>query len=66
MERKKLLLIMNPKSGTKQAAKYLADIISLYSGEGYTTSVLMTQKRGDARDWAEEYGGQYDRIIVSG
>lgn len=63
---KKLLLIMNPKSGTMQAAKYLADIISVFGKNGYLTTVMMTEKRGDANEWAKQYGGDYDIICASG
>lgn len=63
---KKLLLIMNPKSGTMQAAKYLADIISVFGKNGYLTTVMMTEKRGDANEWAKQYGGDYDIVCASG
>lgn len=66
MDRKKILLIMNPKSGTMQAAKYLSDIVSTFSRAGYLTTVLMTEKRGDARVWAMEYGADYDVVCASG
>ena len=65
-DRKKLLFIMNPKSGLMQAPKYMADIISCFSGAGYLTQVLMTKARGDARDFAAEYGGETDVVVVSG
>ena len=64
--RKKLLLIMNPKSGVMLAPKYLADIIGRFSDEGFLTQVLMTTGRGDARDFAGEYGGDVDVVVVSG
>ena len=64
--RKKLLFIMNPKSGLMQAPKYMAEIIDRFSGAGYLTQVLMTAGRGDARDFASEYGGAADTVVVSG
>ena len=64
--RKKLLFIMNPKSGLMQAPKYMAEIIERFSGAGYLTQVLMTEGRGDARDFAAEYGGEADTVVVSG
>ncbi len=64
--RKKLLLIMNPKSGLMLAPKNLAEIVGSFSGAGYLTQVLMTTGRGDARDFAVEYGGEVDRVVVSG
>ena len=65
-ERKKLLFIMNPKSGVMQAPKYMAEIIERFSGAGYLTQVLMTEGKGDARDFAAEYGGSVDTVVVSG
>lgn len=66
MEHKKLLLIMNPRSGTMQAAKMLADIVAEFNKAGYMVSVLMTQARNDAKEWAKKYGNDYDTIVVSG
>lgn len=65
-ERRKLLLIMNPKAGLMLAPKNMATIIESFSNEGYFSSVLMTTKRGDARDFAYQYGGDVDMIVVSG
>lgn len=64
--RKKLLFIMNPKSGLMQAPKHMAEIIGQFSGAGYLTQVLMTTGRGDAHDFAAEYGGEVDTVVVSG
>ena len=65
-ERKKLLLIMNPKSGTMQAAKYLSDIVEIFGRAGYMPTVMMTQQRGDGRLYAMQYGGDYDIVAASG
>ena len=64
--RKNLLFIMNPKSGLMQAQKYMAEIIERFSGAGYLTQVLMTTGSGDAKDFAAEYGGEADIVVVSG
>ena len=64
--RKKLLLIMNPKSGLMQAPKHMAEILESFSGAGYLPQVLMTAGRGDARDFAAEYSGTVDTVVVSG
>ena len=57
---------MNPKAGLMQAPKYMAEIIESFSGAGYLTQVLMTRGMGDARDFAAEYGGTVDTVVVSG
>ena len=65
-DRKKLLLIMNPRSGMMLAPKYLSELIERFSRAGFLTQVLMTAARGDARDFAEQYGGDVDIVAVSG
>ena len=65
-DRKKLLFIMNPKAGVMLAPKYMASIIESFSKAGYLTQVLMTEGKGDARDFAAEYGAESDIVVVSG
>ena len=65
-DRKKLLFIMNPKAGVMLAPKYMSSIIERFSGAGYLTQVLMTTGKGDARDFAAEYAGESDMVVVSG
>ncbi len=57
---------MNPKSGMMLAPKYLSDIVGKFSDAGYLTQILMTTARDDARNFAMEYGGDVDTIVVSG
>lgn len=63
---KRILMIMNPKSGTMQATKMLSDIVQTYSDEGFFTTILMTKARGDARQFAIDYSEDFDTIVVSG
>jgi YegS/Rv2252/BmrU family lipid kinase len=65
-DRKKLLLIMNPKSGVMLAPKYLSELVERFSRAGFLTQILMTTARGDARDFAAQYGGEVDVVAVSG
>ena len=64
--RKNLLLIMNPKSGVMLAPKYLSELVERFSRAGFLTQILMTEKKGDAREFAAEYGGEVDVVAVSG
>ena len=57
---------MNPKSGMMLAPKYLSELIERFSRAGFLTQVLMTTAKGDARDFAEQYGGDVDIVAVSG
>lgn len=65
-DRKRLLFIMNPKSGLMLAPKHMAAIIEKFSAAGYLTEVLMTTDKGDARQFADAYGGDTDVVVVSG
>lgn len=57
---------MNPRAGTMQASKYLVEIIQTFSGRGYLTTVMMTGKSGDARDFAIEYAEHADIVACAG
>lgn len=63
---KKLLLILNPNAGTQKARRVLANIVSLFGEYGYLSTVCVTAKRGDAVDFARDYGGEHDLIVTSG
>jgi YegS/Rv2252/BmrU family lipid kinase len=65
-KRRKLLLIMNPRSGIMLAPKYLSELVERFSRAGFLTQILMTTASGDARQFAEEYGGEADVVAVSG
>ncbi len=57
---------MNPKSGVMLAPKYLGEIVERFSKAGFLTQILMTCGRGDAREFAVEYGSEVDVVAVSG
>lgn len=57
---------MNPKAGLMLAPKHLAEIVESFSGAGYLTQVLMTARGGDSKEFAAEYGGEADLVVVSG
>lgn len=63
---KKLLFIYNPHSGRGMIKLHLSDIIETMVRAGFEVTVYPTQKPKDAEDKAREYGGEYDRIVVSG
>lgn len=57
---------MNPRSGIMLAPKYLSELVDRFSRGGFLTQILMTTAKGDARDFAAEYGGEVDIVAVSG
>ena len=63
---KKLLVVMNPFAGTRQANRYLAGIIDIFCKGGYEVGVAMTQKAGDGIALAEEHARDNDIIVAIG
>lgn len=63
---KKVLIIMNPCAGTKQANKYFVEIIDVFCRAGYEVSVKTTAGRGDGTTFAREHGAGFDLIVCIG
>ena len=63
---KRLLFIINPRSGKGQIKEHLADILDLMIKAGYLVSVHVTQAGGDATKQTIERAKDFDRIICSG
>ncbi len=66
MEKKKLLLIINPKAGKRMAQGSLCDIVDLLTRGGYQVTVHVTQSRGDAEQQARMAEKQFDRVVCCG
>ena len=63
---KKMLVVMNPYSGTRQANKYLAGIIDMFCGAGYDVNIVMTQRSGDGEKAALEKAEGKDIVVAIG
>lgn len=63
---KKMLVIMNPFAGTRQANKYLTGILDIFCKGGYDVSIAMTQKAGDGEKLAAERAAENDIIVAIG
>ena len=63
---KTLHLIMNPNAGTRQARRFLPEMISIFNRAGYFCSVFITEKRGDAANFVFENGRTADLIVACG
>lgn len=63
---KKLLLILNPNSGTKRANKYLTDIIVLFREYGYESIVCVTADSFDAYRYVEMHHSSCDMVVCIG
>ncbi len=61
-----LLLIINPNAGTRQGRRFLPEMISVFNKAGYLCSVYVTEKRGDAVDFARAHAGEADLVVACG
>lgn len=61
-----MLVIVNPRSGMKQGAKNLCEILSIFQSGGYLPAVLMTEKSGDASRFVREYGSGCELVVCIG
>ncbi len=62
----KLLLIYNPNSGTRKSARHLSEVCEVFTEGGYLVTALPTLKRGDATEYVERFGRDYNFIAVMG
>lgn len=65
-DREKVLFIVNPTSGKMTIKNKLFDVLKLFSNAGFESTVLMTEKSGDATKFAQKYAPDFDRIISCG
>ena len=63
---KKMLFIMNPYSGMRRAARYLADIIGLFNRNGYEVITHMTGAQGEAIDVVARTAPNVDLVVCCG
>ncbi|MCR5415692.1 MAG: YegS/Rv2252/BmrU family lipid kinase [Pseudobutyrivibrio sp.] len=63
---KRLLFIINPRSGKGQIKEHLADILDTMIKAGYEVTVHITQSQGDATDQVIKEAENFDRIVCSG
>ena len=63
---KKMLFIMNPYSGMRRAARYLADIIALFNRNGYEVITHMTGSQGEAIDVVARTAPKVDLVVCCG
>ena len=64
--KKKVLFIVNPKSGTGSIRSKLLDIVDIFVKAGFDLTLYISQSAGDARAKAKEVEGRYELVICSG
>ena len=65
-KKKKMLLIINPRSGKGQIRTRLLDILDIFIKAGYQVQVHVTQKAMDAKETVLRYGGGKELIVCTG
>jgi len=63
MKDKKLLLIVNPRSGKTQSGGPLFDALGVFSDAGYLVKLHNTAGPGDATETAAAEGAKYDTVV---
>ncbi len=63
---KRMLLIVNPNSGTRQGLKRLGEIISILQTGDYLCTVMMTDRQMAASDFACRHGHHFEVIACVG
>ena len=63
---KKMLFVMNPYSGMRQAVRYLADIIAMYNRAGFEVITHMTSGQGDALETVRRIAPRVDLVVCCG
>lgn len=63
---RKLLFVYNPKAGKALIKNKLADILDVFARAGYESTVIPTQKSGDAREAVAAREGCYELVVCSG
>ena len=64
--KKKVLFIVNPKSGKGSIRSKLLDIVDIFVKAGFDLTLYISQSAGDARAKAKEVEGKYELVICSG
>lgn len=63
---KRILLIINPKSGKGTIRNRLLDVTDIFIKAGYDVTIYISQHPGDARAKVEKTTGCYDLVVCSG
>lgn len=64
--KQKMLLIVNPNSGTRRIVSYLPKLNRLFSNNGYEVAIYLTNQRHDAEEIVVHQGAQKDLIVCCG
>ena len=66
MNRKKVLVLINPNSGKKNSKEYVLDALNMFSANNYQMEIYLSQKPMDVTRYIEENGERFDVVAVFG
>ena len=64
MNRKKVLVLINPNSGKKNSKESVLDALNLFSANNYQMEIYLSQKPMDVTRYIEENGERFDVVAV--
>ena len=64
--KQKMLLIVNPNSGTKRIVSYLPKLNRIFSHANFDVAIYLTNQRHDAEEIVVQQGSQKDLIVCCG
>lgn len=62
----RMLLVLNPCAGQRQANRVLPELVGLFTQHGYRVEVLTTSRPAEATEYVARFGGEVDRIVCVG
>jgi len=66
MNRKKVLVLINPNSGKKNSKESVLDALNVFSANNYQMEIYLSQKPMDVTHYIEENGERFDMVAVFG
>lgn len=66
MNRKKVLVLINPNSGKKNSKESVLDVLNVFSANNYQMEIYLSQKPMDVTHYIEENGERFDVVAVFG
>lgn len=66
MSNNSLMLVINPVSGRKNSEKNLAKVCRILLENGWSPTVFVTGKRGEAAEYVKDHSKDYERIVAMG
>ena len=66
MNRKKVLVLINPNSGKKNSKESVLDALNVFSANNYQMEIYLSQKPMDVTRYIEENGERFDVVVVFG